>query len=133
MSTKPSASSSSASNARSRRVTDKSVAPAKAGAAMSVAPRCQRPPPSRGRRLLLPRCLVRRPDDSHIGPRIGNADARLPEAVPDPQKHLALDIAEPRLGVRTPVAQLMLDRALAKGGDPHTQIGRAPWRERVCQ
>src|SRR3546814_12511963 len=123
MSTKPSASSSSASNARSRRVTDKSVAPAKAGAAMSVAPRCQRPPPSRGRRLLLPRCLVRRPDDSHIGPRIGNADARFPEAVPDPPKTLALDIAEPRLGGRNPVTPLMLAPAHAKGGHTHHRLG----------
>src|SRR3546814_6885133 len=54
--------------------------------------------------------FLRRPDDSHIGARPGNADSRFLEAVPYAQKHLALDIAKPRLGVRNPVAQLMLDR-----------------------
>src|SRR3546814_7877378 len=69
--------------------------------------------------------FLRRPDDSHIGARPGNADSRFLEAVPYAQKHLALDIAKPRLGVRNPVAQFMLDRAFAECRDPDRRLGFA--------
>src|SRR3546814_6934715 len=59
----------------------------------------------------------------HILPRIGHADARGPERIPDAEEHLALDIAQPRLGVDDPIAQFVLDRALAEGGDPHRRFG----------
>src|SRR3546814_20504064 len=62
----------------------------------------------------------------HILPRIGHADARGPERIPAAEEHLALDIAQPRLGVDDPIAQFVLDRALAEGGDPHRRFGMTP-------
>src|SRR3546814_19229617 len=76
---------------------------------------------TRRRLVLLPR-----PRQPHILPRIGHADARGLERIPDAQEHLALDIAQPRLGVDDPVAQFVLDRALDEGGDPPRGLGMTP-------
>ena len=47
--------------------------------------------------------------------RKGNFDSGRLELVPDAQKNVALDIAEPAFGVRNPQPQFMVDRAVAEG------------------